>query len=700
MKSLLKRATKELFVILLICGTFLVSYFLFSFASFYLNTSAQYTEILERRKINLDKISNSFEYLLQDNPNSNLYADCDFESLALPAPDLLKLKHLTNLLTTLTQAGNINFSLLKYQGKTLFNTRGSTSSCTVDPALEADYPIENQVLTLKTVMIRTIAHDSFKITMGIPLLGGKHVVQEFLSSIKVFFNDTLSLTLILFIIIAYYLNDLIFLYRIIGKSDWKELLRERAFAKGSKTVVRFLYSILTTNDKLETENQRLKHGFESAYLRHIESDELQKKLNNVVYIELDWKDHTPYLNKYGLEAIIEIRNQINHIGRVLVSRYNGLMLEAKSDMLSFIVDRGTLLENKQLALSCVRDFFKAMDFLETQLSEREIKIKYRGTMVVGDFEFQQTSHNYNLNSEVYYISSRLSKASNTSGHHLTVLTKDTEGLDSLFELTEPISESLKGLGVHSYCEIKNFHSIDYVLNKNHWNLLRFFRGENDMIKILKFSADEIENNNLKDAEDILKQIRDFHLDEFLITEDIPEIYLHLLGVAIKNGKEPIIAAISSLSKVLFSANMNNQQVEDYFRQAANTHWPRVRANMVESYNQLTDYRDQEWNSSHFQFDNNRVKGNVIIAACQDEVNEFYRAKIKDFLESKNERYIATGLFLLGHLYRLFYLKNKIYFLNNEWFKKIPEEIRPFTLHPNIMIQSRAKDELQKILSLN
>ncbi len=703
MTHLFRRATKELFIIFLICGTFLVSYFLFSFVSFYLNTSSQYAEILEKRKLNLESIADSFDYILQDKPSIDP-VNCDFKRYNLPIEDQRKLNHLTALLLTLTKAGNINFSLLRYQGTSLFNTRGSRYSCEIDPALEADYPVMSQTQTLRTVMIRTIAQGPFKITMGIPILTGKHVIEEFFSSIKVFFNDTLSLTLIFFIFVAYYFSDLLFLYRVIGKSNWKELLHERATSEKSKTIIRFLHSMLKENVHLENENQKLKHGFESVYLRYIESEEFLKKLDSVVYIELDWKDHTPYVAKFGLNEIIKIRNKINHIGRVLVSRYNGLMLEAKSDMVSFIVECGTLQENKLLALSCVRDFFKALSHLEGQLENKEIKIKYRGTMVVGDFEFQITEHNYNLNSMVYYVASRLSKISKSTGHHVTLLAQDTNGLVPLFELSPPMTETLKGLGEHSFCEIKKFASIEEVLAQEQWDYLNYFRNEDDLMQIMNFCTQMIKINEsssqeFKNLNSILKQLRGYHLDDLLITADLHESYLELLQAATKKCDEHIVAAIVSLSKTFFAVNMNNREVETYFKMAGNTTVPRVRANIVEAYNQLTSYQDQQWNSSHLEFDNNRVIGNVIIAACQEEVSEFYRKKIKELLLSDEDRYVASGIFVLGHLYRLFYIKNKIYFSNNDWFKNIPDAIQQFSTHPNEMIHTRAKEEYNKILSL-
>lgn len=753
MSQLVRRFTKEFLIIILISGTFLISYFLFSFISFYINTSSQYEEILEKRKLNLESIAETFNYLLQDEPENNI-VECQFNQLNLPPEDNQKLRNLSTLLLTLTKSSNINFSLLRYNGVSLFNTRGTRYSCEIDPALEADYPVLNHTQILKTVMIRTISQGPFKITMGIPILTGKHVIEEFFSSIKVFFNDTISLTLIFIIFMAYYFNDLLFLYRILGKSNWKQLIQERANSEKSKVIIRFLNSMLKENNKLENENQKLKHGFESAYLRYIQSDEFLKNLENVIYIELDWKNHTPYVSKYGLNEVVKIRNRINHIGRVIVSRYNGLMLEAKSDMVSFIMESESLKENKLLALSCVRDFFKALTHLESTLDNKEIKINYRGTMVVGDFEFQVTDHNYNLNSLAYYISSRLSKVSNSPGHNITLLEKDTEDIKLLFELTQPITKSLKGLGDHTYCEINKFITIEEVLERSQWEQLQYFRDEDDLIKIMNYCREIIESkinsiNNISNRYklehqsnvsslitrsenlkkpiadnliiNILCQLRGFYLDELLWSNDIHDCYLKFLSSAEKYGDEITMASVVSLAKVLFSLNMNNQKVESYFKLAGNSepviqtvfntntdtntsdknHGPRVRANIIEVYNQLTNYQDQEWNESQLKYSNNRVISNVIIAACQDEVNEFYRKKIKELLmKVDDERSVSSGVYVLSYLYRLFYIKNKIYFSNNDWFKNIPNIIYQFTLHKSSLIKERANTEYQKLLKLD
>lgn len=693
------RATRELFTVMGICGIFLISYFLFSFTAFYMNTSAQYQEIQAKRKTNLEAISLNFEDLMSDQDNKNLLPPCDFANLAIGQDAKVKLKKLSNWALTLTKMGSINFGVLKFQNQTVFSSRGSNYTCGIDPQLEAPYQATGSVEVLTTVMLKTVEFDNFKLTIGIPMLNGKHVIQEFLDSIRIFFNESLTLALILFVFVAYYLSDLLFLYRIIGKSNWKDLLHERINSSKSKTLLRFIGSLILVSDELEFENKRLKHGFEPAYLRYIQSPEFQKKLQNVVYMELDWKDHTPYVNKFGLPAIIPIRNQINHTGRVIVSRYQGLILEAKSDMISFIIEYGDLNQNKHLAIACARDFFRALDHIDSNLDNPEIKIKYRGTMVVGDFEFEVTDHNYNLNSFVYYVSSRLAKLSKRPGHDITVLAKDTLNLEDLVSFTDTAEATLKGLGTHRFCNVETFLTIEDVLKERNYDLLTFFRSENDLITVMKFGIELITAKRFDELKHMLTQIRGFYLEEFITTNSLPDVYLNLLEHATHTNDESVLSAVSSLAKTLFAANMDNQKVTSFFRREAQTPLPRYRANLVEAYNLLTNYQDQTWNQSHYDFANNRVRGNVIIAACQDEVNPFYREQIAHFLESEDERYIASGLFVIGHLYRLFHTKNKIYFANNEWFRKIPDELNKFTQHQSVMVVQRAKEELIKIAQL-
>jgi hypothetical protein len=617
----------------------------------------------------------------------------------MTANEFKKIQYLTNWLFTLTKIGNINFSVLKFKGKTEFTSRGKTFKCGLDPNLEADYQVNVKAEVLTSVILKTIEHGNIKLTVGIPILGGKDVVKEFISSVSVFVNDTIFLTLLLLIIIMYYLSDFIFLCRIVGQSNWKQSLRAKANTKGSKTLIHFVCSILLVNEELESQNKKLKHGFETAFLKYIESDEFQKKINDVVYIELDWKDHTPYVNKFGLAEVVAVKNQINHVGRVLVSRYQGLVLEAKSDMVSFIIESGNLSENKFLALSCVRDFFLVLQYIESRLENKEIQVKYRGAMIVGDFEFEVTDDSYNLNSEAYYIASRLSKISDLPNSHLTLLYKDILGLEQLATLTSPKTETLRGLGSHSFCEVENFISIESVLAESKFHLLRYFRSENAIIALMNFGITKIKESKMEGLDTVFAQMRGFHLDEFLMSNEIPDLYLKLLDLAARHCNDHLTATIVSFSKVLFSANMSNQLVVDYFREMAETKKTRLRANLLESYNELTNYKDQEWNISHLSFENNRLKANVIIGACQDEITDFNKERINEFFNNEDELYIASGLFVMGHLYRLFHTRNKVYFANNEWFKKVPKEIKRYTEHKNPVVRQRAYEELAKILEL-
>jgi hypothetical protein len=699
MRRIQRQFTREVLTICLVCAGFLICYFLFSFTSFYLNTSSQFAEISEIRKNNLESVSANINYFINEDPSKEAAVNCAFKDGSLTLTEIKKARDLGNLLYVLTKIGNVNFSVLKYKGTTIFTTRGTSFLCGIDEALEADYIVSGKTEVLSSVMLRTTEAGNFKVTVGIPILGSQAVLQEFLDSIGVFFNDSLSLTLLFAIFVFYYLSDFIFLYSLIGKSNWRQLLIEKANSEQSKSLVQFVGSILRVNEELATKNEKLQHGFETAYLRHIDSDQFQKKLAEVVYVELDWKDHTPYVLRHGLAEVVEIKNSINHIGRVIVSRYHGLVLEAKSDMVSFIVERGTLLENKLAALASIRDFFFALTHLEKRLVASDIKIRYRGTLIVGDFEFQATDHNYNLNSEVYYIASRLSKVSNVPVSHLTILEKDIEGLSALADFSELQTKELKGLGNHSYRDVREFKAATQVLHEKNYGLLKYFRSEEDLIAIMQHCTEAVGRGMTNDVELILRELRDFHLDEFITTDTIPEVYLEFCRAAAHGCDENALATIAGLSKSLFSANMDNQAVIEHFKRIANTEMPRFRANLVEACNELTSYQDQEWNAGHWQVENNRVQGNVIIGACQDQISDFYQEKIMEFLRSSNDLYVASGIYVMGHLYRLFYFKNKVYFATNDWFRIVPKEIEKFTLHGNPIIKTRAQIELARIREL-
>lgn len=689
---------KELFIIFSICGTFLVTYFLFSFVSFYINTTSQFSEILEGRKHNLETLAQTFETFMGSEGQGPIREYCPLEGLEEDVADQKKLRQLSEWLFTLTKTGVINFSVLKYHGQTHLTTRGTSFSCGVDPNLEADYKNRGHVEVLKSAALRTVEVGNFQITLGIPILTGRHVLSEFVASIRIFFNDTLSLTLLLFIIVAYYLSDIIFLYSVIGKSDWRELLRARAQAANAKSLIRFVNSLLATTEELEKENIKLKRGYESGYLRHLNGKQ-SSTLKDVVYVELDWINHTPYIDKYGLDWVVDVRNQINHAARVVIGRYKGVVLEAKSDLVSYIMDCGNLEENKRLALACARDFFAVLDHFERSINEKDFRIKYRGAMVVSDFEFETTEFGYNLNSTAYYFASRLSKVSTSKDHHVVLMDAHASGVSTIAQLGPSQLVPLKGLGEKDIREISIFKPLDEVLAHRQFELLKYFRSESAMNQVLNYSRMAIDRSRTNDLSLVLASWPDFHLEEFLDGQSVAPAYLDLLSKAQQCCDEHILASLISLSKCLFSVKTDNQKVEEYFRLAANTSYPRLRANLVEAYNQLTGYQDAQWNRQHLSFDNNRVRGNAIIGACQEEVNDFYQSEIHRFLASKDEKEIASGLFVMGHLYRLFYIRNQIYFRNNKWFGDIPRELSRFASHSSAMVTKRAQEELNKISNL-
>jgi hypothetical protein len=511
----------------------------------------------------------------------------------------------------------------------------------------------------------------------------------YISKFIPFFGDKRSLVIVLVISFLYYLRDITFLLRTIGNKKWKQIVKNKSKIDDCKIIVYTLGSNLVVSEESVIENSRIKNRLEPALSKFAESKEFQKKMSEVVYVELELK-----------EPITFLKNIISNFFKVIVGRYNGHLLESSSDSLIFVIENGPLMENKLLAIACVRDFFSALEILELQLANNEVKIRCSGFIIVGDFQCEKIDSKYKFTSDVYGAIARLSKNSELESRNLILFLKDIAGVEQISYLSALKTHSIIDLGIFDYCDIEYFVTLESILNDKEYRLLKYFRREEDIVTLMNFCINSIKESKPSNIDIVLGQLRGFHLEEFITTKNIPGLYLNLLSIASENCNELIIATVVSFSKVLFSSNMNNQVIVNYFKNMAETKMPRLRANLLDSYNELTNFKDQAWNASHLNFENNRLRGNVIIGACQDEISDFYKKKIEEFFLSDDEFYIASGIFVMGHLYRLFYIKNKNYFTKEVWFKEVPKEIEKFTKHESLVVKKRAHDELSKILDLD
>jgi hypothetical protein len=92
--------------------------------------------------------------------------------------------------------------------------------------------------------------------------------------------------------------------------------------------------------------------------------------------------------------------------------------------------------------------------------------------------------------------------------------------------------------------------------------------------------------------------------------------------------------------------------------------------------------------------NNRLAADAIYVAGQKEFTEVLYNRIHEFMHSDQPRFIASGLYLTAALIEHHQQKDIVYLKTNSNLKALAKEISNFILHPDPMVQARAKKSLE------
>ncbi len=409
------------------------------------------------------------------------------------------------------------------------------------------------------------------------------------------------------------------------------------------------------------------------------------------YTKLYYENDKPFINR----IIRTIAVQVDEI----VNRYKGVHYSFGGD--EFVQVFKNTNDSILSSIACIRDIFEILPTLQLE-PEVLSRIKFKASI---SFEaqnmFAELPQCDSLTSNALILTNRYFSAVEEKRRNILVVGQQELSQAcrlASFEAAKPFY--LKNIhSEHWISQVQSFYPVKAVLETAQFDLLPFYRTDNDISVILTF----LKTSKLSQAESLkivagLKDITVFHCSEILLqawTATLQALDLNwqkherLLSSLIISGKNliPQTSWNSNLTHILTSLKVNSDA--------------RANSDIVEllstklSANELYELEDA-FSTTRAEL-SVRAQGNLILAHTIHSLSQDSVRKIQSLLESQDPHQMATGIYCASRVIQKYRKENPVALSQFLEFQDFIQLITQLAKHPDSMVQARATIE-EKALS--
>ncbi len=534
--------------------------------------------------------------------------------------------------------------------------------------INADYQVFNQVLQNDRLAFRTVKLMDYRFTVGV-LQNKKNIMLQTALNMKgQIIQDILIVTLLAGLIVYMFLKDILSLTKILSTRDRSRLASVKSLSKEGLTLLKATQSYESTKQYLEHENRYYSDSLTPAILHEMKSGQKAPYAFQSTMIRVDLNGYTQIFLEKKDEYVTEIMNAYFIQARELIERYNGLIYQYVGDEIVFHIKEGP--QNSQaMALACLRSVFKVAQDIEDSLpASAEHCFKVKGSFVLGKIRFVNQDSGFALSGLPLIESARLlSQVDDKTSSSATFYSEASDFLQDLCTIAETKETLLKGFSkLSTLCRAKEFTKIEDALNRD-LTSLTYFRGDEDLIYVYEFLAKKLmagDDNGFFAAFNILKTFK-----VKMSTEAHAEGFTRFLNTIRKLNHEQktndkvLSSAISLASNLIPPYLVKESLLEELSACLAHTDH-RVQANAIIVLGDLA--KDVAFLRRFVYSKNNRVSADALLISGKRDLDLELTAKLKEYLDSKNPLFQASGKFVvksLGEHYRnvdpIFYETNQL-----------------------------------------
>ncbi len=538
--------------------------------------------------------------------------------------------------------------------------------------INADYQVFNQLLQNDDLAFRTVKLMDYRFTVGI-FQNKKNIMVETAWSMKgLIIQDILVVTLIVGILVYLFLKDIINLTQILANRDRSKLANLKSLSKEGQTLLTATQSYESTNKYLEYENRYYSDSLTPAILHEMKSGQKAPYAFQSTMIRVDLNGYTQIFLDKKDEYVTEIMNTYFIKARELIERYNGLIYQYVGDEIVFHIKEDK--QNSQaLALACLRSVFEAAQQIEASLPEgADHYFKVKGSFVLGKIRFVNQDSGFALSGLPLIESARLlSQVDDKASSSVTFYAEASDSVEGLCTVSDTKETLLKGFSKPSTLfRAKNFTTVTEALQKD-VSLLTYFRSDEDLCAAYEFLSAEIESGKDQSfftAFGILKTYKvrmsgDMQAEAFTS-------FLRTIQNANKAGKanDKVLSAAISLASNFVPSYLVKESLLEVLNSCLEHSDPRVQANTIIVLGDLA--QDIAFLRRFVYSKNNRVSADALLISGKRDLDKELAEKLKEYLDSKNPLFQASGRFVVKSLDEHYRNTDPIFYETNPFLKDL------------------------------
>lgn len=637
-------------VVVLIVAAFWLSYVISSATQFYFNVKDLTDKEVLRRQSQMQFVQESFTPLVITE-NFSLLNDRLENARKLFLIDFYILQNGSEVVTWYNNFENID-------------------------GINADYQVFNQLLQNDDLAFRTVKLMDYRFTVGI-FQNKKNIMLETAWSMKgLIIQDILVVTLIVGILVYLFLKDIINLTQILANRDRSKLADLKSLSKEGQTLLTATQSYESTKKYLEHENRYYSDSLTPAILHEMKSGQKAPYAFQSTMIRVDLNGYTQIFLDKKDEYVTEIMNTYFIKARELIERYNGLIYQYVGDEIVFHIKEDR--QNSQaLALACLRSVFEAAQQVEASLPEgADHYFKVKGSFVLGKIRFVTQDSGFALSGLPLIESARLlSQVDDKASSSVTFYAEAADSVEGLCTVSDTKETLLKGFSKPSTLfRAKDFTTVTEALQKD-VSLLTYFRSDEDLCAAYEFLSAEIEDGKDQSfftAFGILKTYK-VRMSGEMQAEAFTN-FLRTILSANKAGKanDKVLSAAISLASNFVPSYLVKESLLEVLSSCLEHSDPRVQANTIIVLGDLAE--DIAFLRRFVYSKNNRVSADALLVSGKRNIDKELAEKLKEYLESKNPLFVASGRFVVRSLGEHYKNTDPIFFETNPMLKDLLRKI--------------------------
>lgn len=534
--------------------------------------------------------------------------------------------------------------------------------------VNVDYQVFNQIMQNDDLALRTVKLMDYRFTVGV-FQNKKNIMLETAWSMKgLIIQDLVIVTLMVGLVVYLFLKDIINLTQILANRDRSKLAKLKSFSKEGQTLLKATQSYESTKNFLEHENRYYSDSLTPAILHEMKSGTKAPYAFQSTMIRVDLNGYTQIFLDKKDEYVTDIMNMYFIKARELIERYNGLIYQYVGDEIVFHIKEGS--QNSQaLALACLRSVFEAAQQIEDTLpSEADHCFKVKGSFVLGKIRFVNQDSGFALSGLPLIESARLlSQVDDKASSSVTFYAEASPSVQELCTVSDTKETLLKGFAKPSTLyRAKEFTSVEKALEKD-LTLVTYFRSDEDLTAIYNFIGKDISAGNDNGFFTVFNILKTYKVR--MSSEAQAEAFTVFLRGIFNSNKEQkandkVLSAAISLASNFVPPYLVKESLLDLFSECLEHKDPRVQANTIIVLGDLA--ADIGFLRKFVYSKNNRVSADALLVSGKRNMDKELAEKLKEYLESKNPLFQASGRFVvksLGDHYRntdpIFYETNPL-----------------------------------------